>query len=44
MLDSAMKQGLGDAVKDNDSKFPADWALSKRARKKARDTKTKRKK
>ncbi|CDO90841.1 enoyl-CoA hydratase [Mycobacterium triplex] len=47
MLDDAMKQGLGDAVKDNDSKFPADWALSKKARKKARtgkDTKAKRRK
>ncbi len=36
MLDEAMRQGLGDAVKDNDAKFPADWALSKVARKKAR--------
>ncbi|WAC92386.1 enoyl-CoA hydratase/isomerase family protein [Mycobacterium sp. Aquia_213] len=47
MLDDAMKQGLGDAVKDNDSKFPAEWALSKKARKKARagkETKAKRKK
>jgi enoyl-CoA hydratase/carnithine racemase len=36
MLDDAMERGLGDAVKDNDGKFPADWALSKKARKKAR--------
>lgn len=33
MLDDAVRQGLGDAVKDNDGKFPADWALSKKARK-----------
>lgn len=47
MLDDAMRQGLGDAVKDNDGRFPADWALSKKARKKARtgqDAKAKRKK
>ncbi|TAM65452.1 enoyl-CoA hydratase/isomerase family protein [Mycobacterium sp.] len=36
MLADAMQQGLGDAVKDNDSKFPAEWRLSKDARKKAR--------
>lgn len=35
MLDDAMKRGLGDAVKDNDVKFPAEWRLSKKARKKA---------
>lgn len=47
MLDDAMKRGLGDAVKDNDDKFPAEWRLSKKARKKTRadkDTKAKRKK
>lgn len=47
MLDDAMKRGLGDAVKDNDDKFPAEWRLRKKARKKARadrDTKAKRKK
>jgi hypothetical protein len=33
-LADAMKRGLGDAVKDNDSKFPAEWRLSKKARKK----------
>jgi enoyl-CoA hydratase/carnithine racemase len=47
MLDDAMKRGLGDAVKDNDDKFPPEWRLSKKARKKARadkDTKAKRKK
>ena len=31
----AMERGLGDAVKDNDGKFPPDWRLSKKARKKA---------
>jgi enoyl-CoA hydratase/carnithine racemase len=36
MLDDAMERGLGDAVKDNDGKFPTEWALSKKARKKAR--------
>jgi enoyl-CoA hydratase/carnithine racemase len=36
MLADALHQGLGDAVKDNDSKFPAEWRLSKDARKKAR--------
>lgn len=36
MLDDAMKRGLGDAVKDNDDKFPAEWRLSKKARKRAR--------
>ena len=47
MLDDAMKRGLGDAVKHNDDKFPAEWRLRKKARKKARadnDTKAKRKK
>lgn len=47
MLDDAMKRGLGDAVKHNDDKFPAEWRLSKKARKKARadnDAKAKRKK
>jgi enoyl-CoA hydratase/carnithine racemase len=54
MLADALQQGLGDAVKANDSKFPAEWRLSKDARKKARknarkkaptgkDTKAKRK-
>lgn len=36
MLDDAMRRGLGDAVKGNDDKFPAEWRLSKKARKKAR--------
>ncbi|OBK28989.1 enoyl-CoA hydratase [Mycobacterium sp. 1165196.3] len=36
MLGDAMKRGLGDAVKDNDVKFPAEWRLSKKSRKKAR--------
>jgi len=40
-LAEAMERGLGDAVKDNDSKFPPDWRLSKKARKK--DSKGKRK-
>jgi hypothetical protein len=48
MLDDAMKRGLGDAVKHNDDKFPAEWRLSKKARKKKagadKDTKAKRKK
>jgi hypothetical protein len=35
-LADAMGRGLGDAVKDNDGKFPADWRLSKKARKKAK--------
>ena len=37
----AMERGLRDAVKDNDSKFPPEWRLSKKARKK--DSKGKRK-
>jgi len=41
MLADAMERGLGDAVKDNDSKFPPEWRLSKKARKK--DSKGKRK-
>jgi enoyl-CoA hydratase/carnithine racemase len=41
MLDDAMERGLGDAVKDNDAKFPTEWALSKKARKKARAKKKK---
>jgi len=40
-LADAMERGLGDAVKDNDGKFPPDWRLSKKARKK--DSKGKRK-
>ena len=46
MLDSvfggAIQQGLGDAVKDNDSKFPPEWRLSKKGRTK-KDSKGKRK-
>ncbi|SOX56016.1 enoyl-CoA hydratase/isomerase family protein, partial [Mycobacterium ahvazicum] len=38
-IDDAIKQGLGEAVRDNDTKFPDDWALSKKARKKARAAK-----
>jgi enoyl-CoA hydratase/carnithine racemase len=41
MLDDAVERGLGDAVKDNDGKFPTEWALSKKARKKARAKKKK---
>ncbi|CNJ11736.1 enoyl-CoA hydratase%2C EchA4_1 [Mycobacterium tuberculosis] len=33
-LADAMERGLGDAVKDNDDKFPPEWRLSKKARKK----------
>jgi enoyl-CoA hydratase/carnithine racemase len=44
MLADAMEQGLGDAVKDNDSKFPPEWRLSKNARKKARPKKDAKKK
>jgi enoyl-CoA hydratase len=33
-LADAMERGLGDAVKDNDGKFPPEWRLSKKARKK----------
>jgi enoyl-CoA hydratase len=40
-LADAMERGLGDAVKDNDGKFPPEWRLSKKARKK--DSKGKRK-
>jgi enoyl-CoA hydratase len=46
MLDDAIAHGLGDAVKDNDSRFPPEWRLSKSARKKDRagkDTNQKRK-
>ncbi|BBX94966.1 enoyl-CoA hydratase/isomerase family protein [Mycobacterium lacus] len=32
MLDGAIEQGLGDAVKDNDDKFPPEWRLSKSGR------------
>lgn len=35
-LGDAMQQGLGDAVKDNDEKFPAEWRLSKKERKNTR--------
>ena len=31
-LDDAMERGLGEAVKDNDRKFPPEWRLSKKAR------------
>jgi len=40
-LADAMERGLGEAVKDNDTKFPPEWRLSKKARKK--DSKGKRK-
>jgi enoyl-CoA hydratase/carnithine racemase len=40
-LADAMERGLGEAVKDNDGKFPPEWRLSKKARKK--DSKGKRK-
>ncbi len=32
MLDDALEQGLGDAVKDNDSRFPPGWRLSMKSR------------
>jgi enoyl-CoA hydratase len=35
MLDDAINAGLGDAVKDNDDRFPPDWRLSKSSRKNA---------
>jgi hypothetical protein len=41
IFDEAVERGLGDAVKDNDGKFPPEWRLSKKARKK--DSKGKRK-
>ncbi|BDB45018.1 MULTISPECIES: enoyl-CoA hydratase/isomerase family protein [Mycobacterium] len=34
-LDAAIAQGLGDAVKANDDRFPPEWRLSKKARKAA---------
>lgn len=33
MFDEAMGRGINNAVKDNDSKFPPEWRLSKKARK-----------
>jgi enoyl-CoA hydratase len=36
-LAEAMERGLGDAVKDNDGKFPPEWRLSKKARKAGRE-------
>ncbi len=41
-LDDAIQHGLGDAVKDNDDKFPPEWRLSKKGRGK-KDSKGKRK-
>ncbi|MGO9383115.1 MAG: enoyl-CoA hydratase/isomerase family protein [Mycobacterium sp.] len=38
-LQEAIERGLGDAVNDNDNKFPPEWRLSKGARKKARNKK-----
>ncbi|WP_204801789.1 enoyl-CoA hydratase/isomerase family protein [Mycobacterium riyadhense] len=35
MLDDAIAQGLGGAVKDNDGNFPPEWRLSKKERKRA---------
>ncbi|OOK74668.1 enoyl-CoA hydratase domain protein [Mycobacterium kansasii] len=32
MLDDAIEQGLGAAVKDYDSRFPPEWRLSKKQR------------
>ncbi len=32
LLSQAMERGLGDAVNDNDGKFPPEWRLSKKAR------------
>ncbi len=34
LLSEAMERGLGDAVNDNDNKFPPEWRLSKKAREK----------
>jgi enoyl-CoA hydratase/carnithine racemase len=42
MLDDAIAQGLGAAVKDNDSRFPPEWRLSKKDRAR-KDTNQKRK-
>jgi hypothetical protein len=35
MLDDAIESGLNDAVKDNDSRFPPEFRLSKSRRKKS---------
>lgn len=35
-LDQAIDRGLGEAVKGNDSKFPPEWRLSKKARSEAK--------
>ena len=44
-MHSALGEGLSGAVKDNDSKFPPEWRLSKSGRKNAKPkTKTKKKK
>lgn len=39
VLGDAIGRGLGDAVKTNDDKFPPDWRLSKKARRKDRKAK-----
>ncbi|BBZ47728.1 enoyl-CoA hydratase/isomerase family protein [Mycobacterium parmense] len=41
-LDDALERGLGDAVRDNDTRFPPEWRLSKKGRTK-KDSKAKRK-
>ena len=35
MLGDAIDAGLAEAVKDNDSRFPPEWRLSKKGRKQA---------
>ncbi|WP_205874762.1 enoyl-CoA hydratase/isomerase family protein [Mycobacterium camsae] len=39
LLDDAIGRGLGDAVKANDDRYPPEWRLSKKARRKARKAK-----
>ncbi len=39
IFDGAIEQSLGDAVKDNDGKFPPEWRLSKKGRKSGRTKK-----
>lgn len=39
MLDGAIQRGLGDAVNDNDGKFPPEWRLSTSGRKKGHSNK-----
>ena len=39
IFDGTIDQGLGDAVKDNDDRFPPEWRLSKKGRKSGRTKK-----